>query len=204
MTFARKYGPPASLALSVVAAILAGLGRKEPVDRERLRKFEAEASFHATEASSLARKLDGAARGIAALEDAVGALEKKLSGARPGLRESYTREFRGMFAEYLPQAIAKARRELRAAMTPEAWEYYKLIGEARRALRLDEKKAKEFARILVQEKREQRNARRKFGRDRKKRDARMGEIKRGVEERLRGLLTKEEYERYESWRKAGT
>ena len=203
MSAARKFGPPASLVLSAVAFILAITGRRTPVGEEDLRKLEAEASFHASDAGSLARKLDGAERGAAALDEATSALEKKLLGSEDERRAAYMKTVQEMLGELVPRACDRGWAEFLAAMTPEKRDGYTFKGEALRVLRLDEKKAEEFTQILVQEKREQRDARRKLGRDRKKLGARLGEIRRGVEERLRALLSKEEYVRYEAWRKAG-
>lgn len=203
MSAARKFGPPASLVLSAVAFVLAVLGRRTPVDQEDLRRLEADAAFYASDADARARKLDGAERGAAALEEAAAALEKKLLGSEVERRESYMKAVRKMLAEIVPRACGKGWAEFMAATTPEVRDGYRFKGEALRVLRLDEKKAEEFAQILVQERREQRDARRKLGRDRKKLRARLGEIKRGVEQRLQALLSKEEHVRYESWRKAG-
>ena len=205
MSLARKYGPPVSLGLSLFALIFAGLGRRPVVDQERLRELEADISVHASEAASFGRKLEGVGGGVAALEEVAGALEKRLSGARTGLRESYMRALRRMLTETVPRACDKAWNELMAALarTPGKLDHLRFKGEALRVLRLDAKKADEFARILVQERRERDNARKTFRSDRKKLGARIREIKRGVEERVQGLLSKEEFERYESWRKAG-
>ena len=203
MSYARKYGPPVSLVLSLLTLIFAGLSRKPAADQERLREFDADVSFHAKETTSLGRKLEGFGGGVLALEEAAGALDKRLSGSRAGLRESYIRALRRMLAETVPGTCDKAWDEFMAAIarTPGKPDYLRFKGEALRVLRLDGKKADEFARILVREKRELENARKTFRRDRKKLDARVREIRRGVEERLRDLLSKEEYEGYEQWRK---
>ncbi len=203
MSVARKYGPPASLVLSVAAFVLAGLGKRSPVDPEGLRKLEAEADSSDRHGRSLDRKLDGLNRAAVAFDEATAALEEKISGAEAEVRESYMKALRGMVAELAPKACDKGWNAFMAAMRPENFDYFRFKGEALQVLKLDQKKADELARILVEEKRGQSDARRKSGRDKKKRAVLLGDIKRGVEEKLRALLSKEEYARYVQWRKAG-